>query len=78
VPLAGLTTQWRTSIPQGRLRTGFKFGAYNEHALLEKIREALYFYGQPQAWQIIQRNGMYRDSSWVAAAKKYLELYETM
>jgi len=55
---------------------GFKFQAYDAGALLEKIREALYFYGRPEAWSIIQRNGMRIDNSWSAAAKKYVQLYE--
>lgn len=55
--------------------TGFKFGPYDADALLEKIREALYFYGRPDDWQKIQRNGMLVDNSWEAAAKKYVELY---
>jgi starch synthase len=54
---------------------GFKFGPYNAGALLEKIREALYFYGRPDDWQKIQCNGMMADNSWQAAAKKYVELY---
>src|SRR3972149_8215797 len=37
---------------------GFKFGPYQAGALLDKIREALYFYTKPAAWQQIQRNGM--------------------
>lgn len=56
--------------------TGFKFGPYEAHALLEKIREALYFYARPEDWLKIQRNGMLVDNSWTAAAKKYLELYQ--
>lgn len=55
---------------------GFKFEAYDAGALLEKIREALYFYGRPEAWSTIQRNGMRIDNSWTAAAQKYVELYE--
>jgi len=55
---------------------GFKFHPYDAGALLEKIREALYFYGRPEAWATIQRNGMRIDNSWQAAAKKYVELYE--
>jgi starch synthase len=55
---------------------GFKFHDYTGAALLEKIREALYFYAKPEAWQVIQRNGMSVDNSWSAAAQKYLELYE--
>ena len=58
--------------------TGFKFGPYDAGALLEKIREALYFYGQPETWKRIQLNGMQVDNSWSAAAKKYIELYETI
>jgi len=56
--------------------TGFKFHPYDAGALLEKIREALYFYGRPADWSTIQRNGMRIDNSWTAAAKKYVQLYE--
>lgn len=56
--------------------TGFKFGPYEGGALLEKIREALYFYGRPEQWQTIQHNGMLVDNSWAAVAKKYIELYQ--
>jgi starch synthase len=58
--------------------TGFKFGPYNADALLDKIREALYFYGRPKIWHKIQLNGMAVDNSWEAAAKKYVELYESI
>jgi starch synthase len=64
--------------PRTGTGTGFKFGPYEAGALLEKIREALYFYARPDEWQKIQRNGMMVDNSWVAAAKKYLELYQEM
>jgi starch synthase len=56
--------------------TGFKFYDYNASALLEKIREALYFYSKPEAWQKIQLNGMALDNSWDAAAQKYIQLYQ--
>lgn len=56
--------------------TGFKFGPYESWALLEKIREALYFYARPELWQKIQYNGMLVDNSWAAAAKKYIQLYQ--
>ena len=55
---------------------GFKFRDYNASALLEKIREALYFYGKRDAWQKIQLNGMGMDNSWDAAAQKYMQLYQ--
>lgn len=61
--------------PTAGTGNGFKFGPYHAGALLEKIREALYFYGRPDDWQKIQRNGMLADNSWEAAAKKYVELY---
>jgi starch synthase len=56
--------------------TGFKFRDYNAGALLEKIREALYFYSQPDEWRQIQLNGMAMDNSWDAAAQKYRQLYQ--
>jgi starch synthase len=62
--------------PHDGTGTGFKFGPYDEGALLEKIREALYFYGRREAWKKIQQNGMRVDNSWTAAAKKYIELYQ--
>jgi starch synthase len=64
--------------PRTGTGTGFKFGPYEAGALLEKIREALYFYARPDEWQKIQRNGMMVDNSWAAAAKKYLALYQEM
>jgi len=54
---------------------GFKFGPYSATAMLEKIREAIYFYTEPDIWAKIQRNGMITDNSWSAAAERYLELY---
>ncbi len=54
---------------------GFKFHHYRASALLDKIREALYFYGKPDVWKQIQINGMAMDNSWSAAAAKYIEFY---
>ncbi|MBA3513899.1 MAG: glycogen synthase [Pyrinomonadaceae bacterium] len=62
--------------PERGKGNGFKFYPYTASALLEKIREALYFYGKPEAWRRIQRNGMTIDNSWSAVAKKYLEIYK--
>ncbi|HXQ71350.1 MAG TPA: glycogen synthase [Pyrinomonadaceae bacterium] len=64
--------------PRAGTGTGFKFGPYEAGALLEKIREALYFYTRPDDWQKLQRNGMLVDNSWTAAAKRYLELYQDL
>jgi starch synthase len=57
---------------------GFKFGPPAASAMLEKIREAIYFYTKPDIWVKIQRHGMTTDNSWSAAANKYLELYREM
>ncbi len=72
------TIRSNSSIRSTARATGFKFGPYDAGALLEKIREALYFYGRPEHWQKIQHNGMLVDNSWAAAAKKYIELYQEM
>jgi starch synthase len=58
--------------------TGFKFREYRAGALLDKIREALYFYSKPEIWRQIQLNGMAQDNSWDAAAKKYIDLYQQL
>jgi len=64
--------------PANGTGTGFKFQPFTSSAFLEKIREALYFYGRPETWQQIQRNGMLVDNSWSAAARKYIELYREL
>ncbi len=55
---------------------GFKFGPYRADRFLEKIYEALYAFGDKEAWRTIQRNGMTQDNSWENAARKYVKLYE--
>jgi starch synthase len=60
------------------LGNGFKFGPYHAAAMLEKIREGLYFYNHKEVWGTIQRNGMAVDNSWSAAAVKYVELYKAI
>jgi starch synthase len=72
----GLDDTVRQFNPADGSGNGFKFGPYQAGALLEKIREALYFYGRPEHWLKLQQNGMSADNSWAAAAGKYLELYE--
>ncbi len=61
--------------PRTNQGTGFKFGPYSAAAMLEKIREGLYFYNQSEVWTTIQQNGMAIDNSWSAAAKEYIQLY---
>jgi starch synthase len=58
--------------------TGFKFEQYSAEALVEKLREALYWYTQAAVWRRIQRNGMSVDNSWQAAARKYVRVYDAL
>jgi starch synthase len=58
--------------------TGFKFSPYTAPAMLEKLYEALYCYREPEVWRRIQLNGMREDNSWRAAARKYIEMYESV
>lgn len=58
--------------------TGFKFEPYSAQALVDKLREAVFWYGRPEAWRRIQRNGMRVDNSWEAAARKYIKVYEVI
>lgn len=62
--------------PQTGNGNGFKFYPYEASALLDKMREALYFYGKRELWRRIQLNGMARDNSWQAAAAKYADFYQ--
>ncbi|HZT59951.1 MAG TPA: glycogen/starch synthase [Pyrinomonadaceae bacterium] len=58
--------------------TGFKFEYYSAQALIEKIREALYWQTQAPAWRRIQQNGMRVDNSWQAAARNYERVYQAL
>ena len=58
--------------------TGFKFDDYTAGAMMDKLREALFWYGRPEAWRRIQSNGMRADNSWEAAARKYVRVYEAL
>ncbi len=65
--------QWDPKTQKG---TGFKFKEYAGEALLEKIRLAITAYRDPNAWQVLMRNGMAQDYSWDASAKEYFKVYE--
>ena len=58
--------------------TGFKFEHYSAQALVDKIRETIYWYTQQAAWRRIQQNGMRVDNSWQAAARKYVRVYHAL
>jgi len=71
----GLDDTVQSFDPANGQGNGFKFGPYSVPAMLDKIREAIYFYSEPDTWAQIQRNGMAVDNSWSAAALKYIQLY---
>jgi starch synthase len=58
--------------------TGFKFEHYSAQALVDKMRETIYWYTQPAAWRRIQQNGMRVNNSWQAAARKYVRVYQAL
>jgi len=55
--------------------TGIVFAPYTPEALLGAVEAALGLHGDPRALQRVRRNGMARDFSWEASARKYLQLY---
>ncbi|MCX6552083.1 MAG: glycosyltransferase, partial [Acidobacteria bacterium] len=55
--------------------TGFTFQAYTAGAMLGALREALAWFGRPEAWRRIQQAGMRQDNSWEASAREYVEVY---
>jgi len=55
--------------------TGIVFTPYTPEALLHAVEEALALYASPRALARVRQNGMGRDFSWEASARKYLQLY---
>jgi starch synthase len=58
--------------------TGFKFEKYDSTELLKTIQRAVSLFGNQTLWRKIQKNGMSKDFSWEAAAKKYIRLYKKL
>ena len=55
--------------------TGIVFAPYTPEALLQAVEAAVRLYGETRAMTRVRRNGMARDFSWEASARKYLQLY---
>lgn len=56
--------------------TGFTFARYSVDDFWDAVRRALYIYrNEPELWRAIQRRAMTRDSSWVASAQGYQQIY---
>jgi starch synthase len=55
--------------------TGILFREYTGEALLGAVERALALYADRRALHQVRRNGMARDFSWQASARKYVQLY---
>jgi starch synthase len=58
--------------------TGFKFSEYSPRALLACLQQAIDTYRDGAAWSRLQQNGMRKDFSWTASARKYAALYQRL
>jgi len=64
--------------PKRSTGTGFLFGPYDEHALLEAVDRALALFRRRPQWSRIMKNAMLAEFSWDQSARKHLELYESL
>ncbi|MCJ7458563.1 MAG: glycogen synthase GlgA [candidate division Zixibacteria bacterium] len=60
---------------QNQKGTGFVFKDYNGDELLSAIKRALILFKDRTAWKNLMLQGMEKDFSWEASAKKYIQLY---
>lgn len=58
--------------------TGFKFQKYISAELLKTIQRAVKGYEDKNLWKKLIKNGMAKDFSWEASAKKYINLYKSI
>jgi starch synthase len=58
--------------------TGFKFKNYSAGDMLKAIQRAVAAYADQSGWRKLVKNGMAKDFSWEASAKKYIQLYRTL
>jgi starch synthase len=71
----GLADTVEPVLPGSEGGTGIVFSPYTPEALLGAVEAAIRLYGEPRALLRTRRNGMGRDFSWEASARKYLQLY---
>jgi starch synthase len=64
--------------PTTKKGTGFKFGPYDPAEFLKAIERALDVYRKKSLWKTLMMNGMKKDFSWTASAKKYVNLYRSL
>ncbi len=64
--------------PAAGTGTGFKFTEYEGSALLKTVQRAVALYADSAAWRKLIKNGMAKDFSWEASARKYIQLYRSL
>lgn len=58
--------------------TGFLFEKYSSQEMLKALKKAISVYKNKKLWLKLIKNGMSKDFSWNASAKKYVELYQKL
>jgi starch synthase len=58
--------------------TGFKFEEYSSSEMVKALERAVRMFADQGAWKKLMKNGMGKDFSWEASAKKYLHLYRSL
>jgi starch synthase len=58
--------------------TGFAFGSFNAHDMMNAVRTALSVYRDKKTLRKLRRNAMLLDNSFDVSAAAYLELYERL
>jgi len=61
---------------RGKKGTGFVFDKFKAEDFKRAVSAALNAYQKPAKWKKIVKNAMSVDSTWIKAAKKYIELYK--
>jgi len=78
VPIAHAVGGLKDSIvtkPESK-RTGFLFKPATDEAFIASLKKAIQKYSQKDAWELIQRNGMKKDFSWLNSAANYANIYK--
>ena len=58
--------------------TGFKFRTYSGTDMLKAIHRGVSTYSDQATWRKLMKNGMMKDFSWEASARKYVQLYRSI
>ena len=58
--------------------TGFKFTEYKSSAMFKAVQRAAAVFADVTAWRKLMKNGMAKDFSWEASARKYIQLYRSL